>query len=133
MTGVQTCALPIFHTCGLRRWELKQFSQSVIILLVLILLARRRTQRWADGRADPADETRWPEVQADHQEEKARPRRLNPLGTRPSGGAGIGMSVVDDEDFEDDIAGCGEGLGVAVLGTTYYRRKSSYLLPSRPY
>lgn len=70
------------------------------LLVGIVLVVWRLTQRRFANLDNDHDEIRWPELQPDGQTVSTGLSTLNPQGTRRTGGAGIAMEK--DGDFDDD-------------------------------
>lgn len=70
---------------------------GVILVTLIIWVIYRCTQRRFEALDDVHDDIKWPELQPDGQEVSASTSTINPLGTRPTGKAGVG----DDDGSED--------------------------------
>lgn len=97
-------------------------QQGVVLLLGIVFVVYRMTQRRFGNLDDDGDEIRWPELQPDGQTIAAGASTLNPLGTRRTGRAGVEMSERDGSEWGGDGDVSGGGLG----GAQYHSRASSY-------
>ena len=91
-----------------------------MLLLLLVFLAWRLSQRRFSAIDDSADDILWPELRADGQMISNQASTLNPLGTRPTGGAGVAMGVEEDP-VESESMGSHEGLGITSPVASYHR------------
>ncbi|KAK4696441.1 hypothetical protein P7C70_g8380, partial [Phenoliferia sp. Uapishka_3] len=80
---------------------------GVVVLVGVIFIVYRLTQRRFGSLDDDGDEIRWPELQPDGQTMAAGASTLNPLGTRRREGAGVEMSERDE--WGGDGSGGGNG------------------------
>lgn len=71
--------------------------QGIAVLVAVIFVVWRCTQKRFDSLDDDVEEFKWPELQPDGQTISAQASTLNPLGTRRTGGAGVEMGDHDDE------------------------------------
>lgn len=99
--------------------------QGVAVLIALVFVIWRLTQRRFSELDDAGDEIRWPELQPDGQ--TVLPSTLNPPGVRRTGGAGVEMDGDQESDYGE------EGKSELVESSSYEKSSVAYgAVPNLP-
>ncbi|KAI5474466.1 hypothetical protein MNV49_003241 [Pseudohyphozyma bogoriensis] len=96
----------------------------VIVIAAIFVVWRCSQRRFSDD--DDVEEIKWPELQPDGQTVSASTSTLNPLGTRRTGGAGIGDDDGEMSEWGGEKEGTmfGRGMGVGPNHNPVGRRES---------
>jgi hypothetical protein len=97
---------------------------GVVLIALIVWVVYRCTQRRFNELDNVNDEIKWPELQPDGQEVSASTSTINPLGTHPTGKAGVG----DDDGSEDGHAAIATGgrMSLGNANSLYHARQVSY-------
>ncbi|KAK4055039.1 hypothetical protein OIO90_003380 [Microbotryomycetes sp. JL221] len=109
---------------------------GVVLLIAIVFVVYRLTQRRFSNLDEADDNIKWPELLPGGQEVSAQTSTLNPLGTRRTDGAGVGDDG-DEDEFGDDLkdarsashyengAGSGAGGVVGLVPNTFRHSTAS--------
>lgn len=101
-----------------------------MLIVALVFLVWRLSQRRFSESDETEDEIKWPELQPEGQTIAAGASTLNPLGTRRTGGAGIEMGERDHSEWggddEDRSFGSSGGMQQVGGGGMSHTPSSSY-------